>query len=56
MIKKLTLKEQVDILFQSWLLEECEDTIHTSDQHIEAQTDEEYQLMFLKFIKEAVEE
>jgi predicted nuclease of predicted toxin-antitoxin system len=51
---KLTLDEQVNVLFQSWLFEECSDTIHTSEQHSEATQDEEYQIMFLKFIKESI--
>mgnify|MGYP003148590086 CR=1 FL=1 len=53
-LNKLTLDEQVNVLFQSWLHDECEDTIHTSEQHSEASEDEEYQIMFLKFVKESI--
>lgn len=53
-LKKLTLNEQVNVLFQSWLFEECEDTIHTSEEHSKASEDEEYQIMFLKFVKESI--
>jgi len=50
------MKEKILTLFQDWLFEECTDTVHTSDQHSEAQTDEEYQRMFLEFTKEVLEE
>ena len=53
-LKKLKLDEQVNVLFESWLFEKCEDTIHTSEQHYEAAHDEEYQIMFLKFVKESI--
>jgi predicted nuclease of predicted toxin-antitoxin system len=51
---KLNLDEQVNVLFESWLFEECNDTIHTSEDHYEASHDEEYQIMFLKFVKESL--
>jgi len=48
---KLTLKEQVNVLFQSWLYENCNDSLHTNEDFSNAEQDEDFQIEFLKFVE-----
>jgi hypothetical protein len=44
------MNNKVNELFETWLLEEHNDTIHTKEDLNLAVQDEEYQKLFLKFI------
>ena len=48
---KLTLREQVNVLFESYLHEEHNDTIYTKDDMDLAVQDESFQKLFLEFVE-----
>jgi len=55
-IKKVGFEERFREVYQEWLLEEYSDEIHTSDDLIVAEVDEEKIKNYMKFMMDFIKE